>query len=112
MYVFNVYETRDKKNKKSNVAPLGAQKNGETGLGQKAGFASVQRFAEIEPALGTRLLEERSELALKSQQSQEGCMGTVGLGKKRTIVPRGTPIGSQWLQWAFAGKPPPWGGEF
>jgi hypothetical protein len=37
-------ETR--KYKKGNVAPLGAQKNGENGLGQKAEFASVQRFAE------------------------------------------------------------------
>jgi hypothetical protein len=45
MYVLNVYEIRDKKNKKSNVAPLGAQKNGENGLGQQAGFASVQRLA-------------------------------------------------------------------
>jgi hypothetical protein len=50
--------------RKSNVAPLGAHKNGENGLGQKAGFASVQRFAEKAPALGTRLLEKRSELAL------------------------------------------------
>jgi hypothetical protein len=34
MYVLNVYEIRDKKNDKSNVAPLGAQKNyGENGLG-------------------------------------------------------------------------------
>jgi hypothetical protein len=38
MYVLNVYEIRGKKNNKSNVAPLGAQKNGngENGLGQKS----------------------------------------------------------------------------
>jgi hypothetical protein len=67
-------ETRKKKEQRRtetcNVArfPLGAQENGENELGQKAGFASVQRcfaVAEKEPALGTRLLEERSELALK-----------------------------------------------
>jgi hypothetical protein len=88
MYVLNVYEMRDKKNNKSNVAPLGAQKNGENGLGQKAGFASVQRFAEAEkePALGTRLLEERSELAFK--RVRRGAWEQLGW-VKRTIVPRG-----------------------
>jgi hypothetical protein len=80
------YEFRDKKNKKSSVAPLGAQKNEKNGLGQKAGFASVQRFAEKGPALGTRLLEERSELALK--RVGRGAWEQLGW-VKRTIVPRG-----------------------
>jgi hypothetical protein len=77
----------------TSLAPLGAQKNGENGIGQKAGFALVQRFAENEPALGTRLLGERSELALK--RVKEGCMGTVRLAVENEC-PEGTPIGSPY----------------
>jgi hypothetical protein len=36
-------------------------------------------------------------------------METVGLGKENEC-PEGISIDSQWLQWAFAGKPPPWDG--
>jgi hypothetical protein len=93
MYVLNVYEIRDKQNEKSNVAPLGAQKHGESGLGQKAGFASVQRFAQKEPSQrkNLRLARGFSKRKVKngSQESQEGCMGTVGLGKENNCVPRG-----------------------
>jgi hypothetical protein len=92
MYVLNVYEIRDKKTNKSNVAPFGAQKYyGENGLGHQAGFAAVQRFAEKEPALSTRLLEEKSELAFK--RVRRGAWEQLGW-VKRTIddCPEGAPI--------------------
>jgi hypothetical protein len=96
MYVLNVYEERDKKINKSNVAPLGAQKNGENGLGQKGRvWLGAQRFAEKEPALGTRLLEKRSELALK--RVRWGAWEELGW-VKRIILPRRLrlTVDSQW----------------
>jgi hypothetical protein len=62
-----------------------AQKNGEIGLGQKAGFASVQRFAQKEHVHGTRLLQERREVALK--RVKRGAWEHLGWDKS-TIVPR------------------------
>jgi hypothetical protein len=65
---------------------LSERKNGENGLGQRAGFASVQRFAEKETVLGTRLLKERREVALRGVM--RGAWEHLDWEKK-AIVPKG-----------------------
>jgi hypothetical protein len=84
--VLKIFEIGTENNIKEQRRSSRAQKNGEIGLGQKAGFASVQRFAEKEPVLGTRLFKERREVALK--RVKRGAWEDLGW-EKRTIAPRG-----------------------
>jgi hypothetical protein len=86
MYGFERMYKRHK-NIKSIVAPLGTMtmKNGDEPV-QKVGFALVRHFAEKSPGLGTRLLRERSELAL--WRARRGAWEQLGW-LERANVPRG-----------------------